>query len=371
MATDITKLMEIGEKMNLKGDELKTFIKEQQQWETQRASEQNEAIRSQRNEERELQKLKLEQEKIKTENLEKEIRLQELRAEGDSHNTSLTSNSNNTGAKLKLPQLPPFDPKDSSVITYITRFERYFEVSGYSSEKKAIVLSSYLRGESLEVFHRLDSTQCNDYEVLKAALLKRFGVTPEKCRTEFKNMNLKYNETYPQFKVRMETNLQRWLKISNKNNTFEDLFDLIISDEMMKTFPPELRVFVKERGQQTQEDMIKTAESWRTAHPHQMNRHLSNTGKGSQYRHTPKPQDSKPMPHKPANNTPHHNNNGRYNTHPPSQHSDPHRTHPSQDSRNTTQNKYNNNNAVCRYCGKQHNPRYCRFNPDNLNNNKK
>ena len=62
-------------------------------------------------------------------------------------------------------------------------------VNGFPKETHAIVLSTYLKGTALEVFHRISVELSKDYDVLKAALLNLFQVTVDQRRKQFREVN--------------------------------------------------------------------------------------------------------------------------------------------------------------------------------------
>ena len=225
-------------------------------------------MREEKNAEKTILQLKVEEQKLHQINLEKEAEIVKLKVENRDELSVPTTTRQET-TKTKLPQLPLYT-EGTDLEQYLSRFERYFSVTNFDESKKAVILASYLQGKSLEVFHKLPEQDCHNYEILKSALLKRYNITAAKCRQDFKNIKLEDDESFSQLQSRMEQLLSRWIKSTGKSETFEDLFALVIEDQMMRVFPQDLKIFLKERGFDNNEEMVKYAERWRSAHSGQV-----------------------------------------------------------------------------------------------------
>ena len=175
-----------------------------------------------------------------------------------------------------------------------------------------MILSSYLKGSSLECYHRLAEDKCDNYDELKSALLARYNVTSDTCREDFHSIKMKENETFIELKHRTEANLTRWLKAEERQETYDDLYEMIVINQMMRCFPPELRTHIKEQGITTAHNLAIRAERYRVAHKSNQrsdSKRRLNTNQGNlqnnpnqngnnsqtQYDHKPKPHyDAKP-----------------------------------------------------------------------------
>ena len=269
---DVKELTRAGKDMGLEGEALKSFVSEQQE-RNDREREREIAIAR---EERELEKqnyelqlraseLKFQEDEKRLETLAKEMELFQLKKDSqDVAEQSFTSTSGTTH-RHKLPPLPCFDETKEEIDHFLNRFEKYFNAADYNPEAKAIVLCSYLKGTALAVFNRLPTEDSNNYEKLKAALLLRYDVTAEKCREDFRRIRIADNESYREFKARLADKLTKWLSQDNKKATYDDLFDLIIKDQLMATFPSDLRIQVKEKGIKTADEVAEHAQRFRDA----------------------------------------------------------------------------------------------------------
>ena len=76
-----------------------------------------------------------------------------------------------------VPKLPRFDERTDDLDAYLHRFEGTATMQGWPKERWASNLSALLKGNTLGVFHRISTGDCNDYDLLKVALLNRHRLT--------------------------------------------------------------------------------------------------------------------------------------------------------------------------------------------------
>ena len=255
---DIKELSKIGEKLGLAGAELREWLDKQASDYDRRKATEIELAK--------LQRVNLE---LKNKNTQKELELNQLRI--DNPNSDPLNESNNSTAsasvapRAKLPPLPLFDDSKDRIEFWLTRFERYFEANNFEVEMKAVVLSSYLRGTALAVYNRLSAQDAQSYDKLKAVLLRQYEVTPDSCRREFRKIGVRDHETYHDVGVKLNMCLTRWLGLDQSKETYEDLRDLIIRDQLMTIFPNDLKIYIKEKGLRTAADYISAADRYREA----------------------------------------------------------------------------------------------------------
>ncbi|GFV63921.1 DUF1758 domain-containing protein [Trichonephila clavipes] len=80
---------------------------------------------------------------------------------------------------------------------------------------------------------------------------QEFQVTPRECLNSFKNAVKSSGETYIQFAARLTANFQYYCSL-RKVNSFESLYDLIISDKLFETLNKETATHIG----------IREAEDW-------------------------------------------------------------------------------------------------------------
>ena len=185
---DVEKIAKIGKDMGLETEALRVWVETQlKDQDKRRASD--------------LEHAKLQKENflLKNDSIQRELELHRLRVESPINTENLndsvgSASSTNQRAKVKLPSLPVLDDTKDKIKHWLTRFERYFDANRFEEDMKAVVLSAYLRGTALEVYNRLSVGDSNNYDLLKSALLRKYEVTSESCRREFRRISLKDGE---------------------------------------------------------------------------------------------------------------------------------------------------------------------------------
>ena len=262
---DVEKLCKLGSTLGLAGEALREWVEAR--------IEEN---RNQRQEE--LEKARIERENItaQQELVAREIELLQLRRDtslADSQGASETTPPSAgehppRAAGIKQPRLPCFDEKIDKVDSYLQRFERHAEVSGWPQDSWAIALAALLRGKALEVYTRLNAEEAADYEALKSALLKRFHMTMEGFRDLFRKARPEQGETFGQFRTRLIGYITKWRTMADKQESYQGLEDLVLMEQLMSTCGKELSVFLKERRPATSGALVALAEQYVEAHGH-------------------------------------------------------------------------------------------------------
>ena len=102
---------------------------------------------------------------------------------------------------------------------YLNRFERFAESAGWPQKDWAVSLSALLKGKSLEVYNRLSFAVANDYKKVKTASLRRFALTQEGFRQKLWSCLPGSDESAPQFAVRIESYLIRWIEMADADTS--------------------------------------------------------------------------------------------------------------------------------------------------------
>ena len=194
------------------------------------ADERNERSEQMRIEQQRLQMERDERLRLAEVELDKEIKLAELRlaekklerngsgSEADSDGeASRTSSTARSSRKAKAgPKLPHFDESKDNIDSYLRRFERYASLQEWPETNRAIYLSALLKGKALEVYSRLpeEEARARTYSKLKAALLRKYELTVERFRKRFYSARREKEETATQFVCRLEGYLDRWIQLA-------------------------------------------------------------------------------------------------------------------------------------------------------------
>ena len=129
---------------------------------------------------------------------------------------------------MKALKLPPFNEDKDDLDAYLTRFERAYTAFDVRPEFWSTQLARLLQGRSLEVYQRLTDGEVDDYNVLKAQLLKRFRLTEGGYRKKFKTSKLELGETPEQFVERLRRYLIKWREMAGYEANYEGLENMIL-----------------------------------------------------------------------------------------------------------------------------------------------
>ena len=255
-AEDLRELVAIARDAGLEGPDLTTFLREER-------ARQRETVR-------------LEAEAIEAERVRQhEFRLQELQRRQELELAEVNRQTILAGAQGAperrgggggAPKLPPFDEKSDDMDAYIHRYEGYATSHRWSRDSWASNLSALLRGNALQVFHRLPAEDSSDYDKLKGALLQGFRLTEARFREKFRDSTPEHNESFTQFVTRITGYLDRWIELSGSTRTFEALRDVLIREQGLSICTEELRLFVQERRPKDAQEMNTLAEQYLDAH---------------------------------------------------------------------------------------------------------
>ena len=274
------ELIMIGKEFGYSGKELETFVRDTQAQERkerfeerdkekekiEREKEEREKWRLQEKEEREKseekererlelekQRLELEKHKIElerqraAEDYERSIRLAEIQ-----HRHAMELAEKEIGAlsakeRGKGPKLPWFDENKDNMDSYLSRFERYAEAQGWEKKHWCLHLSALLKGKALDVYSRLPSEESLDYDILKAALLKRFELTEEGFKKRFKTARPEKGETFVQYLSRSKRYLEQWFELGSVAKTYDGVVDYLLRDQLLAISNKEMYLFLKEK----------------------------------------------------------------------------------------------------------------------------
>lgn len=237
--TTMEKWTEVGKDLGLEGKDLVEFIRERE------------------NAAREERAQMLELRRCEKEVLDKQLAIKQM--DRDEENESRKSQTITRG---KPPKLPPFEDDRDDIDSYLQRFERYANSLSWPTDTWAINLSALLTGKALQVYSRMPTKDAQDYSLVKSALLKRYNFTEEGYRMRFRTAKPQKSESPCEFAVRLENDFDRWVELSNMDQTYCNLKNLLIREQFLNSCGPELSVFLKERTPGDVFSMAKLAEQF-------------------------------------------------------------------------------------------------------------
>ena len=232
--------------------------KDKEREEKDKEREQKDKDREQKDKDRELEKLRIEAEKLKIEaarkdkemEMEKEIALKKIEAEVELKKIEAETTSHPWGPKEKSsnprsPKLPYFDEHTDKMDSYLTRFESYALSNKWDPSMWASYLSALLKGRALEVFVRLSRDDQSDYGQIKEALLTNFDLTERSFRKKFRDCRPEKAETFRQFSGRLASYLDKWLGLAKVEKTYEAVCDFLARDQFLDCCSHELYLYLK------------------------------------------------------------------------------------------------------------------------------
>ena len=264
--TEIERLIKVGKELSLSGDELRSWAENQLEMHTEKERLNHERLRI----ESELELKKINDETALNEQkrlvAEKQLELLSARRDGSDQASEVSSvelESSSAPPRIQLPRLPVFQETTDDISVYLDRFEKYVLVNGFAKETHAMVLSTYLKGSALEVFHRLSVEDSKKYDVLKTALLKRYQVTADRSRKQFREVRRHKDESYTELRNRLEKDLSKWIEMAGvSKDKPEDLWELMMKEQFLANCSPELRTYIADRDPKSCNDMAKIADRY-------------------------------------------------------------------------------------------------------------
>ena len=264
------KHISLARELGYKGQELRDYLKRQQDLEREerlaqreyekekreaeqkdKEREQKDKDREQKEKDRELEKMKMEAaRKDKEMEMEKEIALKKIEAEVELKKIEAETTSHPWGPKEKSsnprsPKLPYFDEHTDKMDSYLTRFESYALSNKWDPSMWASYLSALLKGRALEVFVRLSRDDQSDYGQIKEALLTNFDLTERSFRKKFRDCRPEKAETFRQFSGRLASYLDKWLGLAKVEKTYEAVCDFLARDQFLDCCSHELYLYLK------------------------------------------------------------------------------------------------------------------------------
>ena len=249
------KHISLARELGYEGQELRDYLKRQQDLEREervaqreyerekreadqkhKEREQKKKDREQKDKDRELEKLRIEAEKMKIEaarkdkEMEKEVQLKKIEAEVELKKIEAETTSHSWGPKEKSsnprsPKLPYFDEHTDKMNSYLTRFESYAMSNKWDPSMWASYISALLKGRALEVFVRLSRDDQSDCGQIKEALLTNFDLNKRSFRKKFRDCRSEKAETFRQFSGRLASYLDKWLGLAKGEKTYEAVCD--------------------------------------------------------------------------------------------------------------------------------------------------
>ena len=159
------------------------------------------------------------------------------------------------GDSARLTRLSDSD----DIEAYLNTFERMMEAFEVDRARWPYKLAPQLTGKAQQAYAALSLDEARDYDAVKAAILRRYNINEETYRQRFRGATLKSGETPRELVTRLHDLVRRWGK---ECKSAQDVFDIMIREQLLNTLPEEVRVWVTERKPRSREEAGQLAEDY-------------------------------------------------------------------------------------------------------------
>ena len=287
------EFIDMGKEMNLEGQGLLDFVdksltevekREEREKERQQLSIQLAQITEKEGaREAELEKERvLSQERVT-------IRLAELKAKEEGRDEDGARGGDPFKGGIFHIKLQPFNEEKDTMESFLNSFESMAKSQKWPDNQLAEYLRSLLSGEALQTITGMNPPDQLDFSLVKAALMRKFNLTPEGFRYRFRTLRPGKDETPEQFSSKLGTLADRWVELSKINPTYDDLLDLMKREQFVRCCGGNLTAYLRERECKTMKEIEKSAMVYIEAHGLKTFTETSgntskSTGSGSRYK---------------------------------------------------------------------------------------
>ena len=160
--------------------------------------------------------------------------------------------------------VPPFQEKE--VDKYFAHFEKVADNLNWPKESWVLLLQSVLVGKAQEIYGSLSVEQSSNYEHVKEAILKAYGLVPEAYRQKFRNY-LKYDsKTHVEFAREKENLFNRWCHSKEIGQDFKKLKQMVLLEEFKDKVRPDIRSHLDEQKVEELEKAAIMADDYALTH---------------------------------------------------------------------------------------------------------
>ncbi|KAG0438412.1 hypothetical protein HPB47_017021 [Ixodes persulcatus] len=159
---------------------------------------------------------------------------------------------------------------------FLVNFERTCEKVRFQRETWPQKLLTLLPCEAADVIARLTREDADNYDQVKAALLKKYRLSTEAFRQRFRQASRKPAQSYPEFAYNLRADLVEWLKSAGAHGNHDKVVECIATEQFFRELPEAAMFWVQDRL--TEPNLLKAAE---LAEEHAMRRALKQDRPGN------------------------------------------------------------------------------------------
>ena len=170
-----------------------------------------------------------------------------------------------TGDRTRGPKIAVWNDKED-MDGYLKKFENIARHNRWDRGSWATFLSGVLTGKATDVLTRMPVEDVNDYDLVKAELLKRFNKTEEGFKQKFFSSKAETDESPQQYLARLVHYLTRWVELAEVDQSYEGLRDLVVREQFLGMCSKEMEIFLREGAVKELAVLAKRAEHYLEAH---------------------------------------------------------------------------------------------------------
>ena len=146
-----------------------------------------------------------------------------------------------------------------NIEAYLTTFERVMQAHEIPTSHWALNLTRQLTGRAQQAYAALNQEDARSYAKIKAAILRRYNITDETYRQQFRRLKLKQGETPIELVTHLRDLARKWLR---DNMTTAELRDTIITKQLLAALPEDVCIRVTERKPKSSTEARQLAEDY-------------------------------------------------------------------------------------------------------------
>ncbi|KAH6922671.1 hypothetical protein HPB50_017573 [Hyalomma asiaticum] len=151
-------------------------------------------------------------------------------------------------ARLSMRDLLQPYKMSEDIALFLVNFERTCARVGFDRATwPQKLLTTVLPCEEADTLARLPETDADDYNKIKAALLKKFRLSAEAFSRRFRDAQKTTSETFQEFAFNMKADLVEWLKGEGVYEDRDKVVDLICLEQFYGSIDEEMRLWIQDR----------------------------------------------------------------------------------------------------------------------------
>ncbi|XP_069181028.1 uncharacterized protein [Procambarus clarkii] len=237
----------------------------------------------------ELAKIKLEEQRLKTE----EAR---IRANTTGSPPAGDSNPRHYEKKHNLPEFSESDPE-----RFFNHFQRLATSMTWPKEEWVKILQGRLRSKAQDIFINMPDEECFEYDKVRERILRAYEITPEAHRQAYRNLRPTHNQPLTEFANDQIRLFDKWIR-SGKAETYEALKNIMLIEQFIDSMPDIVAQYIRGRVEVNSKigDLAKMAENYQLAGKRPYKNNYTPQSSKTYTHSQSRPAHSNPLPNAPS-----------------------------------------------------------------------